>query len=86
MSCLVWTGQSMHVKLGDIDDIWLFSLGIGFIINGCMKLIYCIDSTFIPGISIAQYGIQWFQSSVSGRHVFLKDDAAYHTKPFMDNA
>ena len=41
----------MHVKLGDIDVIWLFSLGIGFIINGCMKLIYCIDSTFIPGIS-----------------------------------
>lgn len=50
----------MHVKLGDIDDIWLFSLGIGFIINGCMKLIYCIDSTFIPGNSIARYRIRWF--------------------------
>jgi hypothetical protein len=22
MSCLVWTGQHMHVKLRDIDDCW----------------------------------------------------------------
>lgn len=71
----------MHVKLGDIDDIWLFSLGIGFIINGCMKLIYCINYIFIPGVSIAQYGVQWFQFNVSGR--FLDNDSAYHLyQPF----
>jgi hypothetical protein len=30
----------MHVKLGDIDDIWRFKWGVRFIIHGCMKSIF----------------------------------------------